>query len=338
MGRVARPVIILSEPTVSSYGVVGALYHNTFRAMGIDSTLLPYPTDGAPRMPRGAIVLHNTLGFRFAPLSGVINVAVPFHEWSRYPPQWAARLDRFDQVWAASTFLARVLRKSGVNAPVRFAPPALDRDPPHAKQSWAARRPFRFLFVGEPHFRKGHHLLIEGFRRLVGTGNAATLTIKTSPDCPWAVNDRGIRVIAERWPHRRLWRLYATHDAFVSASLGEGLGLGVVEAIMAWLPVAANCWGGHTSLLLPGGYVRVPHRVVPQPYCSRPDFFAPGQQCALSSPGAVAAAMAAMMGLSARVRQVQAMNARAHLTERFGVSASSARIAAAVKRLGRSFN
>jgi glycosyltransferase involved in cell wall biosynthesis len=325
-----RPIVILSEPTVASYGVIGALYHATFRAMKIDSTLAPYPSTGLPRVPRGAIVLHNTLGFRFAPLKGVVNIAVPFHEWSRYPAAWAARLNGFDAVWAASTYLADVLRKSGVTAPVRFAPPALDLDPPRPKDSWIAHRPFRFLFVGEPHFRKGHHLLIEGFRRLVADGPAATLTIKTSPDCAWSVPDRRIRVIAERWPLDRLWALYKSHDAFVSASLGEGLGLGVAEAMLARLPVAANRWGGHTSLLTPDAYVRIPHRVAPQPYCSRPDFFAPGQQCALSSPDGIASAMKTLMTMSGRAREAQTLRAEAHVRARFGCDAASARIGAAL--------
>jgi glycosyltransferase involved in cell wall biosynthesis len=331
MVRMARSIIILSEPTVASYGIIGALYHRTFRAMGMDSTLVPYPIGRPPRVARGAIVLHNTLGFRFAPLPGVVNIAVPFHEWSRYPPAWTARLNRFDHVWVASPHLADVLRKSGVTSPLRFAPPALDLHRPRAKESWTPHRPFRFLFVGEPHFRKGHHLLIEGFRRLVGDGRAATLTIKTSQDCSWTVNDRSISVIAERWPFGRLWRLYETHDAFVSASLGEGLGLGVAEAMLAQLPVAANCWGGHASLLTADAYVRIPHRVVPQPYCSRPDFFAPGQQCALSSPDDVAAAMDTMMKMSARARGRLAQRAHAHVEKRFGFAAGSARLVAAVK-------
>jgi glycosyltransferase involved in cell wall biosynthesis len=333
MARMQRTVVILSETTVSSYGVIGALYRDTFRALGMRSVVAPYPVDRPPRLARGALVLHNTLGFRFAPLSGVVNIAVPFHEWNRYPRAWADRINGFDQVWAASPYLADVLRKSGVTAPVRFAPPALDIDPPRLKRSWAAHRPFRFLFVGEPHFRKGHHLLIEGFRRFAGNGRTATLTIKTSAHCPWTVDDRGIRLIAEQWPLPRLWRLYADHDAFVSASLGEGLGLGVAEAMLARLPVATNKWGGHTSLLAPRGYVRIPHRVVPQPYCSRPDFFAPGQQCALSSPDAIASAMERMVTMSATERERQSARASAHVEARFGLAAAGARLGAVLNRL-----
>lgn len=324
------PIVILSEPSVASYGTIGALYHDTFRAMGVRSTLGVYPEARLPRASRGAVVLHNTLGFRFSPLPGAINVAVPFHEWSRYPAEWVARLNRFDEVWAASAYLAGVLRRSGVTVPVRFAPPALDLHPPRPKRAWSAHRPFRFLFVGEPHFRKGHHLLIEGFRRAFATSGLATLTIKTAPGCTWTVPDPRIRVIGERWSHHRMARLYGSHDGFVSASLAEGLGLGVAEAILARVPVAANCWGGHASLLAEGGYVKVAHRVVPQPYCSRPDFYAPGQQCALSSPDAVATAMERMVRMSPWDRERQAGRARAHVERRYGFRAASARLRAAL--------
>jgi glycosyltransferase involved in cell wall biosynthesis len=333
--RSERPIVILSEPSVASYGAIGALYCETFRAMGEVSTFAPYPTDRPPRVPRGSIVVHNTLGYRFAPVPGVVNVAVPFHEWSRYPAAWVARLNDFDEVWAASAHLARLLRDSGVTVPVRFAPPALDLQPPRAKRAWTPHRPFRFLFVGEPHFRKGNHLLIEGFRLAFAASRRATLTIKTAPSCAWTVPDRAITVIAERWPAERVRQLYAAHDGFVSASLGEGLGLGVAEAMLAGLPVATNRWGGHASLLVEGGYLRIPHRVVPQPYCSRPDFFAPGQQCALSSPEAVAAAMLRMVRMSAPARARQASRARAHVERRYGFGAASARLGDALAAIRR---
>jgi glycosyltransferase involved in cell wall biosynthesis len=326
----AQPIFIFSEPTMASYGTVGALYQATFQAMGIRSLLAPYPSSRVPRVPRGSIVLHSTFGFRFDPIPGARNIAVPFHEWSRYPARWAKRLNRFEQVWAASDFLRNVLRTSGVSTPVGFVPPALDLDPPRSKRSWSAHRPFRFLFVGEPHFRKGHHLLIEGFRRLTSGNRAATLTIKTSPNCAWKVDDANIRLIAEEWPLDRLWHLYESQDGFVSASLGEGLGLGVAEAMLARLPVATNRWGGHASLVVPDGYVRIPHRVVPQPFCSQPDFFAPGQQCALSSPEAIASAMQQMMTMSARAREQQAECARSHVAKRFGFAPASARLRAAL--------
>lgn len=326
-------ILILSEPTVASYATIGELYRATFVRMGAPCELRPYPLSEAPRAPRGSVVLHNTLGFRLAPIPGALNIAVPFHEWSRYPAAWSDRLNGFAEVWAASHHIAELLRASEVRVPIRFLPPALDMTPPPPKRDWAAHRPFRFLFVGEPHFRKGHHLLLEGFRRLAPSRRAATLTIKTSRECPWRTTDRNVRLVAARWSRDRLLGLYRMHDAFVSASLGEGLGLGVAEAMLARLPVATNRWGGHRSLLGAGGYVRIPHRVVPQPFCSKPEFFAPGQHCALSSTDAIAEAMERLMTMSPRTREAQARVAEHLLRKRFGTTAVSARLRRAVERV-----
>ena len=327
------PVVILSESTVASYGTIGHLYEMTLRRMGISCVRAPYPVVGRPRVPRGAIVLHNTLGFRFTPIRGAINVAVPFHEWSGYPAAWSARLNRFDAVWAASLHVRDLLGRSGVTVPIHFAPPALDLESGPSRRPGprrAAHRPFRFLFVGEPHFRKGHHLLIEGFRRLRAEGRPATLTIKTSRDCAWTVPDRDIRLIAARWSRRRLLHLYRSHDAFVSASLGEGLGLGVAEAILAGVPVATNRWGGHRSLLTAGGFHPISYRETPQPFCSRPDFFTSGQRCALSTPAQVARAMAAAMDASPTARARQTTLAERFLRGRFGFDPVSRRLRALI--------
>lgn len=332
-GRLALPpVLIVSEGSVSSYGRIGELYRDTFGAMGISAVLAPY-SERPPRLPPGSIVLHNTLGYRLEPWPGVRNVAVPFHEWDRYPAAWVGRLNAFDEVWVATRFLALTLRRSGVAVPIRVLPPALDLASPRGKASWTPGRPFRFLFVGEPHFRKGHHLLIEGFRRLQASPRHVTLTLKTSADCPWSVSEPGIRRIAARWSRRRMGDVYASHDAFISASLGEGLGLGVAEAMLARLPVATHAWGGHADLVTPGGYLRLNHRVVPQVFCSSPAFYASGQRCALVSPEAVAAAMERLVRMSAAAREAQAARASDGLRRRFGLGVCAPRLWAALRGL-----
>lgn len=324
------PVVILNESTVASYGTIGHLYEMTLRRMGMLCASAPYPLAAPPRVTPGAIVLHNTLGFRFTPIRGAINIAVPFHEWSRYPEAWRDRLNRFDAVWAASLHIRDLLIRSGVTIPIHFAPPALDLETTPPAPRPESHRPFRFLFVGEPHFRKGHHLLLEGFRRLREDGRRATLTIKTSRDCAWTVPDRDVRIIAARWSRRRVLDLYRAHDAFVSASLGEGLGLGVAEAILSGVPVVTNRWGGHRSLLTTGGLHPIAYRETPQPFCSRPDFFAPGQRCALSTPAQVASAMAAAMEATPAARVRQTTVAARFLQRRFGFDAASRRLRALI--------
>jgi len=206
-----RPAIILNDPNRQSYQIIGGHFRRTFEAAGIDVTEWPLPLgrDARRRTARaasGAVVFHNTIGPLFEPLPGVINVALPLHEWSRYPASWIERLNRFDAVWTSSRFVARVMRASGLKAPLAWVPPALDLELPPPKRSWVVAGPFRFLACGEAHFRKGFHLLIAGYLEAFPTIGAATLTIKTSPGCTWQSPRRDIVFETSMFRVSACWR------------------------------------------------------------------------------------------------------------------------------------
>ena len=93
-----------------------------------------------------------------------------------------------------------------------------------------------------------------------------------------------IIIIKKEWSRVKLLAEYSRHDCFISASLGEGLGLPVAEAIMAELPICTNFWGGHKSLLTRDGFIEIPHEEIIQPFTSDPAFYAENQKCTYSSP------------------------------------------------------
>ena len=335
-------VMIVSDSTVSSYLEVARLYGETLAALDgrreavehspMAKTAREWRT--LVRRARGALVVQVVLGYQFRAVPGAVNVAVPFHEWSRCPSRWIEAVNEFDGVWAASHHVAGVMRRGGVTVPVRFAPPALRADGIVAKRSYVARGPFRLLFCGEPHFRKGHHLLMEGFRKAFA-GNEATLTIKTSPRCPWRSPDPRIRLDIRVLSRKAMMGLYTHHDAFVSASLGEGLGLGLAEAILAGLPVAANAWSGHRSLLVSGGFFPIRHRVVDQPFCSLPELYADGQRCALSTADDIARTLRAIVSADGTERAARARVAREALVARYGPARAAARLGGVLMELAR---
>jgi glycosyltransferase involved in cell wall biosynthesis len=329
---------VLTDVSRPSYQIIGRLTCLSLQAAGILASDLPLAQNENERRAygrtlRGAVVFHSTIGPLFAPVPGVVNVALPLHEWSRYPAAWIERLHRFDAVWTASRFVARTLRASGLRTPITFVPPALDLDMPTRKRTWRSARPFRFLSCGEPHFRKGFHLLIEGFLEAFSEPGTATLTIKTSMPCRWKSPRRDIVIRPERLSRAGILDLYCGFDAYVSASLGEGLGLPVAEAVLAGLPVVANRWSGHADLIPPAGCFGIGYRLVDQPYCSEPAYYAPGQRCALSLPAQIAAALRSAAAASPRERRKIADVARAHLLRTYGVAAASSRIRRAWGRL-----
>jgi len=112
--------------------------------------------------------------------------------------------------------------------------------------------------------------------------------------------------------------MYRRYDAFVSASLGEGLGLPVVEAVLAALPVVANRWSGHADTLASDGCFSLPYKLIEQPFSSDPSYLAAGQRCAYSSPAAIGLVLKSVASASARLRKLMARRALAHLLKSHG--------------------
>lgn len=284
--------IILTDFHRGSYRIIGELFSQILCKFG-NVTHLPTPLtnesrDEINRKNAGSIAFHNTLGDNFIPIDNCYNIAMPLHEWSEYPKEWIKLLNQFDEVWTTTDHIQEVLKRGGLTVPVIKLPPALDSEDITEKKNWGVSDKPRFLFVGEPHFRKGHHLLIQGFIKAFPQAGSALLTIKTSPSCGWDSPRDDIILIKEKWSREKLLAEYSNHDCFVSASLAEGLGLPIAEAIMAKLPICTNFWGGHKSLLTRGGFVEIEHEEIIQPFTSDPAFYAENQKCAYSSPAKVA--------------------------------------------------
>ena len=312
------PIVLLTDYEHPSYVIIGRLFRLTLESAGF--TVMEKPADAIAggSVANGQWVLSNTIGPMFNPVPGAVNVALPAHEWSRYPADWVEKLNRFDEIWVASGHEREVLSNSGVTTPVELMAPGLDFDPVPLKNDWDSGGPFRFLSCGAGHFRKGFHLLMEGFIRAFPEPGSASLTIKTSADVSWSTPREDIIIDTRTLERRDMLSLYSGYDAYVTASLGEGLGLPVAEAVLACLPVLANYWGGHRSLLDQGAFWEIPYEEVDQPFCSEPSYFATNQKCAFSSPSAIAETLRMVVENSADKRESMARSARDFLLARYG--------------------
>lgn len=324
-------VALLTDFARGSYEVIGRLYRLTLEGAGLPVTEEPIPANAQEREKAagrlaGKVVLHNTIGPLFHPLPQSFNIALPHHEWSRYPKGWVDTLNRFDEVWVTSDFVMEIMRDSGVKPPILFMPPALDADSVPQKADWEAGAPFRFYSCGEAHFRKGFHLLMEGFMEAFPKPGVARLVIKTSPSCKWTAPREDIEIVTQWMTRDGLLADYKNHDAYVSASLGEGLGLPLAESAFAGLPVTANFWGGHESLLVEGGFFKIESSVVDQFFCSDPSYFAKGQKCALSTPQMIAVALQRVYKSTPEERRMMSEFARERVKSRYGMAVCAGRI------------
>jgi O-antigen biosynthesis alpha-1,2-mannosyltransferase len=320
-----KPLAIVTDKTNGSFTVVEHLYALAFQKLGQAVKTIPQP-NGAYESERLStklkdhLVFHNTIGPNFSPIQGCINVALPVHEWSRYPKEWAKNLSLFDQIWVTTEYVETLLKEAGTTAPILRLPPPLDLENIPQKQSWDSSNPFRFYFCGESHFRKGLHLLIPAFMEAFPEPGRATLTIKTNESCNWDSPREDIILIKENWTREQCLNAYQNYDCYVSASLGEGFGLPVAEAILAGLPIATNYWGGHKSLLKPGSFFEIPHIETIQPYASRPEFYVTGQRCCFSDVSFISETLSEIAKSNASQRQSTAEGVREHLLNAYSSS------------------
>ena len=314
-----QPVDLLTDYSISSYVELSRSIKRTLEMVGL--TVDEYDVQKYIPGNKSGCVIWNTIAPRFAPDPTAYNIAIPLHEWSRYPKGWVAKLNRFNEIWAMSDHMNSLLVQSGVTIPIYDLPPALDLDMPPVKTDWTAGTPFQFLSCGEAHFRKGFHLLMDGFMSAFPQPGEATLTIKTSQGCTWQSPREDIVINASWLDRDELLGLYANHDAYVSASLAEGIGLPIAEAILARTPVVTNYWGGHVSLLTRKAFWEIEHQEVLQLYCSHPDYFAPGQKCAYCSPDNIATALKDVASSTSDERRQRTQTALDFLSGSYGTMA-----------------
>lgn len=324
--KLNKSAVILSDIHRGSFSIVGNLYESTFEKLGIEVSHIATPTSNSERRFvherfRGSVFFHNTVGRNFKPFAGEYNIALVLHEWSRYPEEWIPYLNEFDQIWVTTRHLERVLDISNVTPPINVIPPALDLEKAPVKSKWNSADPFRFLYIGETHFRKGLHLLFSAWKHAFPDIGEAHLTLKTSPNCSFASPREDIEIISENWSRQDVLKLYTQYDCLVSASLGEGWGLPVAEAIRAQLPVTANLWGGHESMLSSKNCFAIPHQEIHQPYSSVPELYAPGQQCGFSEPQQIADTLKRTIQSTPREREMLAHIAVSDLWKHYSLGA-----------------
>lgn len=332
--------IILSNTPQPSYRVVGELIAECLREAGISVLERGVPATSDERASlakeyeeQNAVFFHNVAMGNFHIIPGMKNIALPAYEFSRIWNSAVEQLNQYDEIWVTTRHVAEVLKNSGVTAPIVKTPPALDRGIYPEKTDHAPRKPFRFLFVGEPHFRKGIHFLMYGFIKAFPDVGEAELVIRSGDTPGWDVLREDIKFAAEWLPANDLRNLYAENDCYISASLAEGLGLPIAESILCGLPVCANYWGGHRDLLTDGGYFPLSFVESPRPWTGAPQFYTPGQKCAISDETAVAAAMRDIVMSTPEKRREIAKKARENLLKNYGAASVRAVWAAHIAQL-----
>lgn len=185
------------------------------------------------------------------------NVAIWYWELPTLKPEWQVSMKYFHEFWAPTPFIERMLRHS-TGKPVRLLPPYLSYLSGLQRQA-PADGEVRFVYCFDANSvleRKNPRALVDAFLRAFPKGSPApaSLTLKiTYPNrrnaevaylYREAAQDDRITIIDRLLSDAELHQLISSASAYVSPHRSEGLGLTVIEAMAAAVPVISTSFGG----------------------------------------------------------------------------------------------
>lgn len=209
------------------------------------------------------------------------NVIYPAWELSRYPAEWAQKLDLFDEIWAPTHFIADSISPA-VNRPVFHMP--------FASEVLLSRLLGRRYFgVPEQHFlflfffdfrsyiqRKNPLAVIDSFKRVMKSrpAAAASLVIKISgaEQAPEAYAQllsaveelrQNVVLIDRQMDDDEIKNLIRCADCFVSLHRSEGFGRGLAEAMYLGKPVIGTAYSGNMDFMTEENSLLIPYSLTP---------------------------------------------------------------------------
>jgi glycosyltransferase involved in cell wall biosynthesis len=284
---------------VNGLGVSARGYHDALLATGLPINVHPW-TRGFEHVNKikgnfasGAVqpitithlnldILHDAKLLDAPPLCDIathdtFNIALPYWELLSVKPEWKPVIDRFDEIWVASEFMARSIRAVS-KTPVRVIRPAIgapETSKIERSHFGIPEKDFSFFYNADASsvfLRKNPECLVRAYIDAFSEADGASLTLKLNYA---SANDQNvaritslighrndIRIINEILPLDELHGLIQSIDCYVSPHRSEGLGLTVIEAMFAKKPVIATAFGGVEDFIAEGSAYAIPHRMI----------------------------------------------------------------------------
>ena len=210
------------------------------------------------------------------------NVGYSTFETDRIPFSWVLPSNKMNAVCVPCRQNQKAFVDTGVTAPVYVVPHGISDDMrPGMYEPYSMFSDKKnFLFVGTPQYRKGIDLAIQAYLAAFGDSNDTRLICKIYlekhsysqeldavksmvNDCrkKTGKNLGEIVLIPEYVTEYQLRRLYASAEALVFASRGEGWGFAGSEAAAQGVPVIATLWGGPADYLNEDIAYSVPYNI-----------------------------------------------------------------------------
>lgn len=202
-----------------------------------------------------------------------------YWELDTFPARWRPALERVDEIWVASAFVAQTVGRA-TDKPVIRIPHAIDvrlAQPARRADFGLPEGPFLFLFAfdfGSSAARKNPQAVLRAFRHAFAPGDPGVgLVIKCQQGHrhpgelqalrALAADDPRIRIIDRVLPRKAVLDLHSVCDAFVSLHRAEGLGLGMAESMALGKPVIGTGYSGNLEFMNADNSFLVDYRLVP---------------------------------------------------------------------------
>jgi glycosyltransferase involved in cell wall biosynthesis len=168
-----------------------------------------------------------------------------------------------DELWTTSPWCAEVF-KYHTNKPVFVYEHGIKDEWIPLKRSIDNSRPFRFLHIGEPFYRKDAQMVVDAFIKLFGNNPNYELVLKCSGMNTTKVFDpvtgmikgspgvfySNIKTIEGMLSTEQINGLYDLCDAFVYPSWGEGFGLNPLQAMAKAIPtICTEEWASYKKYI-----------------------------------------------------------------------------------------
>ena len=206
------------------------------------------------------------------------NIGIVYWELAAIAPEWFATIRQFDEIWCASSFMARTFEVISAK-PVRIVRPAIDFA--HGPPRWTRKHfglpedkyVFSYMFdVGSVIGRKNPVALVKAYVDEFHPEEGAVCLLKISYALAGNPEIEAIRSLAKGrpdvivmdriLPSDEIGDLFNHIDCYVSPHRSEGLGLTIIEAMAAAKPVVAVRYGGVTDFVTPETSFIVDHKLI----------------------------------------------------------------------------
>lgn len=199
------------------------------------------------------------------------NIGRTMFETDRIPAAWVKKCNEMDEIWVPTRFNVETFARSGVMPAKLFVVPGgIDPavySPDVPPFDWPDKKGYNFLSVFEWNIRKGWDILLSAFlaefRRkddvalILKVNVTFTTEEKVKREIYHLIRSQGynpadipdIHLIVNNLTAPEMAALYASCDAFVLPSRGEGWGRSYMEAMAVGLPTIGTRWSGQTEFM-----------------------------------------------------------------------------------------